>query len=113
MGRDTSSPNRPERAESKRSIRPERLPERRLPEGVVPSVPRDPQKKEFPISDEVGFGRPMLSAVVVNYRGRPGKRFYALAKDLGRLAPEEDNECFWERELRGVYKIWRRQIPEA
>lgn len=34
--------------------------------------------------DEVGHGRPMLSAVAVGASGEPGPGFYTAAKDLGR-----------------------------
>src|SRR5262245_26785969 len=51
-------------------------------------------------------GKPMLSAIVVNQTGRPGKGFYELAIRLGKLAPgatNEDKENFWKREVNAVF----------
>lgn len=59
--------------------------------------------------DEVRDGRPMLSALVVGYTGRPGKGFFALAQALGRLADGEDQAQFWTRELEAVYETWQRR----
>ena len=59
------------------------------------------------ISDESHKdGKPMLSAIVVNQTGRPGKGFYELAIRLGKLAPgasSEDRENFWKREVNAVF----------
>jgi len=62
--------------------------------------------------DEVRLGRPMLSAVVVGYRGGPGPGFYQLARSLGRLSAEDDERAFWEAELEAVYDVWQRPIPK-
>jgi len=62
--------------------------------------------------DEVRLGRPMLSAVVVGYRGGPGPGFYQLARALGRLSAEDDERGFWEAELEAVYNVWQRPIPK-
>jgi DNA-binding transcriptional MerR regulator len=63
--------------------------------------------------EEVREGRPMLSALVVGYTGRPGKGFFALAEALGRLKPSEDQAAFWARELEAVYDTWRRTGSDA
>lgn len=56
--------------------------------------------------DEVGHGRPMLSAIVVNVKGQPGPGFFALARQLGKL--QDDNEqAFWEKERQLVYETWK------
>jgi len=51
-------------------------------------------------------GKPMLSAIVVNQTGRPGKGFYELATKLGKLEPkasDDDRENFWRREVNAVF----------
>ncbi len=62
--------------------------------------------------NEVLAGRPMLSAVAVGVSGRPGSGFYALAKDLGRLAKGKEEEEFWSEEIKLVYEAWRRPLPK-
>jgi len=61
--------------------------------------------------DEVGSGRPMLSAVAVGVSGKPGPGFFALAKQLGLLASHEDEMSFWEKQRDGAYKAWKRPVP--
>jgi hypothetical protein len=56
--------------------------------------------------DEIGHGRPMLSAVAVGVSGRPGPGFAALARHLGLLADDGDERAFWELECRRVYEAW-------
>ncbi len=52
--------------------------------------------------------RPMLNAVVVTKEtGLPGKGFFELAMRLGKLAPQDDEKDFWERELQEVYNTWK------
>jgi hypothetical protein len=63
--------------------------------------------------DEVRAGRPMLSAVVVNIGGKPGPGFFALAKELKRMVPGEDEGDVWNRELEATYKAWRRPLPKG
>ncbi|MBZ5542830.1 MAG: hypothetical protein LAO07_04015 [Acidobacteriia bacterium] len=63
------------------------------------------------VEDEVGAGRPMLSAVAVSVSGRPGPGFFGLARDLGRLRTGEDEQAFWEAECKRVYEAWRRPLP--
>ena len=68
-----------------------------------------------PISrDEVGEGRPMLSALVVKKPSResiplelsiPGPGFFDLARSLGRLQAQ-DEDSFWEAERDAVYEVW-------
>jgi hypothetical protein len=62
--------------------------------------------------EEVHLGRPMLSAVAVNVRGRPGPGFYVLAQALGRLDSEmsEDEQQFWESERKSVYETWQKKL---
>jgi hypothetical protein len=62
--------------------------------------------------DEVRAGRPMLSAVSVGVNGKPGKGFFALARELGRLTSENDESRFWEAERMAAYEAWRRPLPE-
>ncbi len=62
--------------------------------------------------DEHGYGRPMLSAIVVNVRGLPGKGFFDLARELGRLQDDskESEHRFWEEEKKAVYATWQRDF---
>jgi hypothetical protein len=61
--------------------------------------------------DEVSHGRPMLSAVVVGFSGRPGSGFFSLARSLGRLTgPQADEEPFWRQEVQRLYETWRRPL---
>ena len=62
--------------------------------------------------DEVGAGRPMLSAVAVNVGGKAGPGFYTLAKQLSRMSSVDDEGAFWKQELEAVYAAWRRPLPE-
>jgi hypothetical protein len=62
--------------------------------------------------DEVAAGRPMLSSVAVSMEGRPGPGFFALARQLGRLAGDESDAAFWERERQVVYATWKRALPK-
>jgi hypothetical protein len=57
--------------------------------------------------DEVGNGRPMLSAIAVNVQGVPGPGFYELAKQLGRLKENSDVDIFWQAEYQAVYETWK------
>jgi hypothetical protein len=57
--------------------------------------------------DEVTDGRPMLSAIVVNTMGTPGPGFYALARQLGRLADDADEKKFWQDERQSVHDTWK------
>lgn len=51
-------------------------------------------------------GRPLLSAVVIlKEGGRPGKGFFALAKDLGH-AVGDDHDRFFIHHLRKVHDYW-------
>ena len=62
---------------------------------------------------EVTLGRPMLSAVVIGYRGRPGAGFYTIARRLDRMKPGEDEVSFWRDEVGAVYAAWHRPASEA
>lgn len=61
--------------------------------------------------DEHNQQRPMLSALVVRAdTDIPGDGFFALARQLGRLAEnatQEEQEQFWQKELRRVYRTWQ------
>lgn len=63
--------------------------------------------------DEVRHGRPMLSALVVGYTGRPGKGFFATAQALGRLKEGDDEAAFFARELEAVYETWQRPSSDG
>ena len=61
--------------------------------------------------DEFRAGRPMLSAVAVNVKGKPGPGFFTLARDLGRSYREGEEQAFWETERDATYAVWRRPLP--
>lgn len=61
--------------------------------------------------DEFDAGRPMLSAVAVGVSGKPGRGFFDLARQLGRLDPNGDEGVFWEKERGEAYETWRRPLP--
>jgi hypothetical protein len=63
--------------------------------------------------DETVAKRPMLSSVAVDVRGRVGEGFFALARDLERLAPDENEQEFLVREREATYQAWRRPLPSA
>ena len=65
--------------------------------------------------NEVGEGRPMLTALVVRKpRGGsdplelsfPGPGFFDLARSLGRLGKTQDEDSFWKAERHAVYEAW-------
>ena len=56
-------------------------------------------------------GRPLLSAVVTRKDGEPGKGFYALARELGMIAPRASRIAFWSQELKKVYDHWSARGP--
>ena len=62
--------------------------------------------------DEVLAGRAMLGAVAVGVGGKPSPAFYGLARELGRLGNDTEEEQFWAAELHQVYEAWRRPSPE-
>lgn len=59
--------------------------------------------------DEVRYGRPMLSAIVVTTMGLPGPGFFQLARDLGRLRGNTRDEemSFWQNETNAVHEAWK------
>lgn len=61
--------------------------------------------------DEMKQGRPMLSAVAVGVSGSPGPGYYSLARQLGKLESESDEDApdFWQQELDEVYAVWSRK----
>lgn len=55
-------------------------------------------------------GRPMLSALVIRPDiGIPGKGFFELADEFGKLKSfsDYDKKAFWEQELQAVYALWK------
>ena len=64
--------------------------------------------------DEINNGRPMLSAIVVGVSGEPGKGFYGLAMEFGKLLEDskEAREKFWESEKAAVYETWKFDLGE-
>jgi hypothetical protein len=60
--------------------------------------------------DEVAAGRPMLSAVCVDVKGKAGPGFYGLARFL-QLHVTKDDLGFWSTELKACYEAWRRPLP--
>jgi len=58
--------------------------------------------------DEVGYGRPMLSAIAVNTAGHPGSGFFELARFLKRLDSDSRDEelRFWQKEVEDVHRAW-------
>jgi hypothetical protein len=60
--------------------------------------------------DEVGRGRPMLSALVVEKdTGRPGRGFYLLARNLGKLNGSSNTveKKFLRKEKATLYEVWK------
>ena len=62
--------------------------------------------------DEVAAGRPMLSSVAVDVRGRVGDGFFSLARQLGRFSEGNEKQLL-ERERAATYDAWRRPLPSA
>lgn len=52
-------------------------------------------------------GRPLLSAVVhLQEQNRPGVGFFTLARQLGLLQADGDEDAFWNDEVRRVWQAW-------
>ena len=64
------------------------------------------------VTDEAGAERPMLSAVVVDSKGRIGDGFFNLAAKLGRTASPERSEAFLTAERERVYEYWSRPTDQ-
>ena len=64
---------------------------------------------------EVRDGRPMLSALVVNASGLPGRGFFSLALSLGKLEDDspEGRRRFWDKEIAAVYAAWQYPSEQA
>ena len=62
--------------------------------------------------DEVKAGRPMLSAVAVSVKGKPGPGFFDLARQLGKLGEAKDEQAFWRSERAAAYAAWKRPLPK-
>ena len=60
------------------------------------------------VDQELGEGRPMLSAVCVSTSGKPSDGFYNYALELGRMKADTkaEREAFWRLELAAVYEAW-------
>lgn len=60
--------------------------------------------------EEVKYGRPMLSAILVTVGGKPSSGFYDLARELGKLQGDsnEAEEAFFHQERQAVYATWKR-----
>ena len=57
--------------------------------------------------EEIGAGRPLLSAVVVHKDSlKPGQGFFKLARTLGRF-DGHDEDVYYIAELRKVHDYWR------
>ena len=56
--------------------------------------------------NEVEYGRPMLSAIVIGTNGVPGEGFQNFASELGRWNGQGDWKVFWHSEMEEVYKVW-------
>jgi len=56
---------------------------------------------------EASHARPLLSVVVFSTTDKkPGRGFFSLARDLGRLHDGEDENAFYRFELGAVYHTW-------
>ena len=62
------------------------------------------------VTNEAGADRPMLSAVVVDSKGRIGDGFFKMAADLGRTASPERSEAFLTAEREAVYRYWGQRV---
>ena len=52
-------------------------------------------------------GRPLISAVVIlKDANKPGPGFFTLARNLGLIQPDEDDDAFWNAELQRVWDEW-------
>lgn len=60
------------------------------------------------VRNELDEGRPMLSAVCVNSRGKPSEGFFELARTLKKFKGESraEQDAFWRSELAAVYEAW-------
>ncbi len=56
---------------------------------------------------ETQHARPLLSVVVFSTTDKkPGRGFFALARSLGLLAEDEDEDAFYRHQLGAVYHTW-------
>lgn len=60
------------------------------------------------VDEEVKAGRPMLSAVVVNTRGKASEGFFSLARELGLFSgsTNEEKSAFLEKQKQAAYRAW-------
>ena len=63
--------------------------------------------------DEVVAGRPMLSSVAVDVRGKVGEGFFTLARQLGRLSATSSESEYLSQERNATHDAWRRPLPSA
>ena len=53
-------------------------------------------------------GRPLISAIMIHkHDGRPGIGFFHLAKELGLLKTGDDEDRFWNEEVKKVFAYWK------
>jgi hypothetical protein len=64
------------------------------------------------VDDELGVGRPMLSAVVVGVNGRPGGGFFEYGRQNGRFTEGQSEDAFWATERQAAYAAWKRPLPK-
>jgi hypothetical protein len=65
------------------------------------------------LEDEINWGRPMLTALVVgSVDGMPGPGFFNLAREFGKLHDDSKDaeRDFWEQEKKAVYAEWQRKF---
>jgi hypothetical protein len=60
--------------------------------------------------DEVTNGRPMLSAIAVGVNGIPGSGFFILAKELGKIKTDDNEQEYWKNECKAVYNTWKVEL---
>ena len=63
--------------------------------------------------NEVRANRPMLSAVAIGVKGRPGPGFFSFAKQLDLLDETKNELDFWQEQREAVYRAWRRPLPKS
>ena len=57
---------------------------------------------------EHGHNRPLLSAICVHrVDSKPGTGFFSLARQLELMFPGDDEDVFWDTEIKKVYKYWQ------
>jgi len=57
--------------------------------------------------NEIQQDRPMISAIAVGAKGKPGDGFFLFAQELGVFHEGGDPELFWESECKKIYEEWK------